>query len=45
MKTRVLMILAAVLAAGVVLGATMLLYAVLVAWLLVMAVYYTVKLM
>lgn len=36
---------AAVLAAGVVLGATMLLYAVLVAWLLVMAVYYTVKLM
>ena len=36
---------AAVLAAGVVLGTMMILYAVLVAWLLVMAVYYTVKLM
>lgn len=36
---------AAVLAAGVALGAMMLLYAVLVAWLLIMAVYYTVKLM
>ena len=36
---------AAVLAGGVALGALMLLYAVLVAWLLVMAVYYTVKLM
>ena len=36
---------AAVLAAGVAVGAVMLLYAVLVAWLLIMAVYYTVKLM
>lgn len=36
---------AAVLVAGVVWGSMMLLYAVLVAWLLVMAVYYTVKLM
>ena len=36
---------ALVLAAGIVLGTQMLLYAVLVAWLLIMAVYYTVKLM
>ena len=36
---------AAVLAGAVALGALMVLYAVLVAWLLVMAVYYTVKLM
>ena len=38
-------LMAAVLAAGVAVGAMMLLYAVLVAWLLIMAVYYTVKLM
>lgn len=36
---------AAVMVGGIVLGPQMLLYAVLVAWLLVMAVYYTVKLM
>lgn len=36
---------AAVLVAGIALGSVMLLYAVLVAWLLIMAVYYTVKLM
>lgn len=38
-------VVAAVLAAGIAVGAMMLLYAVLVAWLLIMAVYYTVKLM
>lgn len=38
-------LMAVVLAAGVLLGAAMVLYAVPVAWLLVMAVYYTVKLM